>query len=100
MTGRPLRISQDIVPVSDFKARAASWFRKIAATGAPIVITRNGRPAAVLLSPQAYDQLTERARLVAAVEVGLADVEAGRVHSHADVVSKMKGRFRQRRAKV
>jgi prevent-host-death family protein len=93
----PVRISEDIVPVSDFKAQAADWFRKAAATGAPIVVTQNGRPAAVLLSPRAYDELTERARFVAAAQEGLDDAEAGRVQAHADVVKEMKARFGRKR---
>jgi predicted transcriptional regulator len=47
----------------------------------------------VLLSPQAFDALTERARFVEAVEAGLADSEAGRVHSHDEVRRATKARF-------
>ncbi|HVK72378.1 MAG TPA: type II toxin-antitoxin system Phd/YefM family antitoxin [Kofleriaceae bacterium] len=94
---RPVRISEDFVPVSDFKAQAADWLRKAAETGAPIVVTQNGRPAGVLLSPEAFDELTERARFVAAVNEGLADADAGRVHAHAAVVRRMKARYEKSR---
>jgi len=90
---RRLRISEDFVPVSEFKAQAAEWLRKAAESGAPIVVTQNGKPAGVLLSPQAFDALTEKARFVAAVDEGLADAEAGRVHSHAVVKKRLKARF-------
>ncbi|HEU4410972.1 MAG TPA: type II toxin-antitoxin system Phd/YefM family antitoxin [Polyangiaceae bacterium] len=90
---RPVRVSEDFVPVSEFKAQAAEWLRKAAASGAPVVVTQNGRPAGVLLSPQAFDALTERARFVEAVEEGLADAEAGRVHTHDEVRRAMKARF-------
>jgi prevent-host-death family protein len=90
---RPVRFSEDVVPVSDFKAQAADWLRRIAETGAPLVVTQNGKPAGVLLSPQAFDQLTERARFVASVEEGLADAEAGRVLGHADAVRRVRSRF-------
>ena len=94
--GRPIRnvrISEDFVPVSEFKAQAAEWLRKVGETGSPVVVTQNGKPAGVLLSPQAFDDLTEQARFVAAVEEGIADADAGRVHSHAAVARKMKSRF-------
>jgi len=52
-------------------------------TGQPLIITQNGKAAGVLLSPAAFDELTERARLAAAVEEGLADSLAGRVTDHA-----------------
>ncbi len=90
---RGVRVSEDFVPVSEFKAQAAEWLRRAAAKGAPVVVTQNGRPAGVLLSPEAFDELTERARLVAAVDEGLADVEAGRVHSHAQAVKRLASRF-------
>ncbi|MBI5549818.1 MAG: type II toxin-antitoxin system prevent-host-death family antitoxin [Deltaproteobacteria bacterium] len=87
------RVSEDFVPVSEFKAKAADWLRRLTDTDAPIVVTLNGRPAGVLLSPHAYDELTERARIVGAVEEGLADAEAGRVHPHAEVAKRMHARF-------
>jgi prevent-host-death family protein len=90
---RPVRISEDFVPVSEFKAQAAEWLHRIAETGTPVVVTQNGRPAGVLLSPEAFDRLMERARFVSAVEDGLADADAGRIHPHADVVRRMKARY-------
>jgi len=53
----------------------------------------SSRRTAVLLSPQAYDELTARARFVGAVEKGLADADAGRVTSHAELRREMKERF-------
>ena len=47
----------------------------------------------VLLSPEAFDELTERARFVAAVNEGLADAVAGRVHSDIAVAKRMTARF-------
>jgi prevent-host-death family protein len=61
---RALRISQEIVPVSDFKAQAADWLRRVADSGQPLVITQNGKAAGVLLSPARFDELTEQARFV------------------------------------
>lgn len=93
---RAVRISENFVPVSEFKAQAADWLRKLADSSAPIVVTQNGKPAGVLLSPRAFDELTEQARFVAAVSEGLADVEGGRVHAHAEVVERMKERFAEK----
>ncbi len=93
---RVVRVSEDIVPVSDFKAQAAVWLRRIAETGQPLVITQNGKAAGVLLSPSQFDALSERARFAAAVDAGLVDSEAGRVRSHAAVVADMTRRRRAR----
>ncbi|MSP70777.1 MAG: type II toxin-antitoxin system Phd/YefM family antitoxin [Myxococcales bacterium] len=88
-----VRISENFVPVSEFKAQAAEWLRRVAETGAPVIVTQNGRPAGVLLSPAAFDELTEQARFVEAVRDGLHDLETGRVRSHAEVVERMETRF-------
>jgi prevent-host-death family protein len=90
---REIRVSENFVPISEFKAQASDWLRKAAETGAPVVVTQNGRPAGVLLSPRAFDALTEQARFVASVSEGLADAEAGRLHDHADVIARMKARY-------
>ncbi|HHK40798.1 MAG TPA: type II toxin-antitoxin system Phd/YefM family antitoxin [Planctomycetaceae bacterium] len=90
---RPLRVSENIVPVSDFKAKAAHWLRRLVESSEPVVITQNGKAAGVLLSPAAYDELTERFRFMKSVEEGLADVEAGRVTPHEEVVAEMRRRF-------
>ena len=83
---RAVRISEDFVPVSEFKAQAAEWLRRIGETGAPLVVTQNGKPAGVLLSPRAFDELTERSRFA-------ADAEAGRVQTHASVKRRMRSRY-------
>ena len=94
---RNVKIAEDFVPISEFKSQAAEWLRKAGERGAPVIVTQNGRPAGVLLSPQAFDELTERARFVAAVEQGLADVDAGRVHSHAQVARRLHRRLSKKR---
>ncbi len=88
-----LRVSRNIVPVSEFKAKAAQWLRRLGESAEPLVITQNGKAAGVLLSPDVFDRLTERARFIQAVEQGLEDLEAGRVHSHEDVAAEMRERF-------
>ncbi|MFS8066738.1 MAG: type II toxin-antitoxin system Phd/YefM family antitoxin [Byssovorax sp.] len=95
---RSVRISEDIVPVSDFKAQAADWLRRVAETGHPLVITQNGKAAGVLLSPAEFDRLNERAQFVSAVEEGLADADAGRLSDHDDVAARMRTRTGAKRA--
>ena len=88
-----LRVSEDIVPVSDFKARASEWLRRIAASGHPLVITQNGKPAGVLLSPEAFDELSERQEFLAAIQEGIADEQAGRTHTSDEVFDAVEKRI-------
>ncbi len=80
-----LRVSEDIIPVSEFKAQASDWLRRVATSRHPLVITQNGKPAGVLLSPTMFDALTERQNLFAAVQEGMRDEEAGRLYSSEEV---------------
>jgi prevent-host-death family protein len=92
---RSLRVSEDIVPISDFKAQASEWLRKLGESGQPLVITQNGKPAGVLLSPESFDELTEKVRFIASIEEGLEDARAGRTHPHSEVVGELKKRYRR-----
>jgi PHD/YefM family antitoxin component YafN of YafNO toxin-antitoxin module len=44
-----------------------------------VIITQNGRAAAVLITPEEFDAFHERERFMAAVHEGLAASEAGDV---------------------
>ena len=88
-----LRVAKDIVPLSDFKARAAELLKRLAETGAPIVITQNGRAAGVLLSPAEFDALTERIRFISAVAEGLEDARSGKVVTHESMVAEVQTRY-------
>ena len=93
---RPIKISEDIVPIGEFKAQAARWLKRAGETAQPVVITQNGKPAAVLLSPAEYDRLQDRQRFLESVAAGIEDAEAGRIMT----TSELKARLAARRAKT
>jgi prevent-host-death family protein len=83
---RDLKVStRGIVPLGEFKANASRLLRALSESDDPLVITQNGRPAAVVLSPGAFEELRERQRFLEAVAAGLADAEAGRTVEHKKV---------------
>ncbi len=83
---KDIRVSDSIMPLGEFKAKAAAVLKALAEHDTPLIITQNGRPAAVLLSPVAFDELREKQRFVEAVIAGVADIERGRVVEHESVV--------------
>jgi antitoxin YefM len=95
---RQLRVSEDIVPIGEFKGQAAHWLKRARDTGQPVVITQNGKPAAVLLSPAEYDRLLEHQRFLESIGAGLDDAEAGRVMTSSELKARLVARRRKPRA--
>lgn len=90
---KPLHIAEDVVPVGHFKVHAAQLLRRLRADGRPLVITQNGRPAAVLVTPEDFDRLSEQALFRTAIQEGLADAEAGRVCENDDLTARLDARY-------
>jgi prevent-host-death family protein len=82
---RDVDVSDGIVPLGEFKSKASKIIRDIAGSDEPVVITQNGRPAAVLMSPTAFQELRESHEFYRAVAEGVTDSEAGRVVDHKKV---------------
>ena len=82
---KPINISKNIVSLSDFKNKASRMLHEVQNSHRPLVITQNGKAAAVLISPSDFDLLTEQARFVDAVQRGLTDVQNGRVILNEDL---------------
>ncbi len=82
---KTLRVSEDVVPIGEFKGKAARWFKRAAETGQPLLVTQNGKPAAVVLSPAEFDKLLEQQRFLREVAEGLADLESGKTFTTEQV---------------
>ena len=80
-----IRVSESIMPLGEFKAKAARVLKDLAGQDMPLVITQNGRPAAVVLAPVVFDELREKQRFLEAIIAGIADIEQGRVVEHEQV---------------
>jgi prevent-host-death family protein len=74
-----IQVSEDIVSLSDFKNHASKMLRQAQNSRRPIIITQNGKPAGVLISPAEFDFLSEQSRFINAVKSGLTDIEQGHV---------------------
>lgn len=91
---RIIQFAKDIVPIGAFKAQAAAWLSRLRETGHLVVITQNGKPAGILLSPSEFDRIQEKERFLESVAKGLADAEANRVMSSSELKRRL-GAWRQ-----
>ncbi len=74
-----ISVSEDIVPVGEFKTQIARHLKRIVDGASPLVITQNGRAAGIVLSPVEYDRMCDRERFFESVFAGAGDANAGRV---------------------
>ena len=93
MTKKLLKVSQDILPLGEFKAQAASILRTLDQRETPLVITQNGRPACVVMSPAEFDRMQERQAFVEALTHGLEDIRSGRVLDHESFMNRLQDEF-------
>ena len=91
-----MKLSRDIQSLSVFKRDTSKFLKQMKKTGQPIVLTVNGKAAAVVHDPDSYqDYLREKDRLeaLAGIRLGLADVKAGRTRPAEDVFRDIEERF-------
>jgi prevent-host-death family protein len=79
-----LNISRDIHSLSDFKRNTTDFLEQMEKTGAPVVLTINGKAKIVVQDAESYQRMLElldKAETVEAIRQGLSDVEAGKTMS-------------------
>jgi prevent-host-death family protein len=77
---KTISITNDIVPIAEFKTSLSKWFKSLRNTGHPLIITQNGKPAGVLLSPNDYDELVYNKSFLDSVGRGITDADSGRTY--------------------
>ena len=70
-----LHFDQDIQPLSDFRAGAASFIRQVNETRRPIVITQRGKGVAVVVD--VAESMQEKIELLEEVQKAEAQLSAG-----------------------
>ena len=76
-----------IVPISEARGRLPELIKKITCLGRHLIITRNGKAEAVMLSPEELETLEIKAdqKLLRALLRAEEDIKAGKLYSHKDI---------------
>ena len=82
---KTISITNDIVPIAEFKVGISKWFKSLKTTGHPLIITQNGKPAGVLLSPGDYDDLVYKKSFLDSIGRGISDAESGKTYHTEEV---------------
>lgn len=78
-------VANDIIPVGQFKSGLAKYLKEINNKRNQLIITQNGKPAGVLLSPAEFDDLRQTKLFIDSISSGLSDSEKGEVFSTIQV---------------
>ena len=85
-----ISVSSDIIPVGQFKASLAKYLKEIKSNRNSIIITQNGKPAGVLISPSEFDELRDTKLFIDSISRGLSDSDSGDVYSTSQLKNELK----------
>ncbi len=83
-----IQIDQDIQPLSEFRSKVAFYFDKIKKNKRPLVITQNGKGAAVLLNVSTYQAMVDKIELLEDIKLAEEQIANGQEISHQTVKHK------------
>ena len=86
-------ISRDVDSLSEFKRNTAEFIKRLEETGAPVLLTVNGKPRLVVQDAASYQRIRElldQAETIEAIRQGLEDVARGRTVSLPEFERRMR----------
>ena len=88
---QPLKLDEDIRPLSEFRAGVAGFVRQVSETRRPLVLTQHGRGVAVLVDVREFEAMRERLALLEDIAAAEDEVAAGRLTAHDDAKARVLG---------
>ena len=76
-----------IVPISEARGKLPELLKKIASLGKHLIITRNGKAEAVMISPEELETLEIKAdqKLLLSIIRAQEDIKQNKLYSHNDI---------------
>jgi antitoxin YefM len=91
---RPLKLDQDIRPLSEFRAGVASFVKQINDTHRPLVLTQHGRGVVVVVDIAEYAAMRERLEIIDDIAAARAQLAAGEGIPHDEAKARVLSRLR------
>jgi prevent-host-death family protein len=82
-----------IVSTRQLAEDAAGLVKHVRDSGQAVMVVEDGEPAAVLVTAAEFALLREQRRFLAAIDEGLADVDAGRVMTTDELKQSLEAEF-------
>ena len=80
-----MKFSEDIKPISYFKAHAAEVIKEIFDNRGSLIITQNGEAKAIVQDIRSYEETQASIAMLKIIAMGEKDIEEGRVQPATDV---------------
>ena len=74
---QPLKLDEDIRPLSEFRSGVASFIKQVNDTRRPLVLTQRGRGVAVVVDIHEFEAMRERLETLEDIEVSRAQFAKG-----------------------
>jgi prevent-host-death family protein len=90
-------IAEDIQSLSTFKRDTAKMAAQLRKTGRPVVLTVNGKAELVVQDAAAYQrllELAEQAEMLALLQKGKAEIDAGRTKPAVEALDKLARKYK------
>ena len=88
-------MSDPIISLSDFKADASQWLKRLQDESEAVVLTQNGRASAVVQSYDTFQRQQQSLLMLKLLAQGEADIAAGRTIPQEEVFERMEERLKQ-----
>ena len=88
-----LKPSQDVQPLSAFRANAAGFLDQVRSTKRPLVLTQHGKSAAVVLDVDEYEALIDEIEVIRDIRQAKAELARGEGIPHDEVVAELRARL-------
>jgi len=79
-----INLETDLIPLSDFRASYKKYITSLSDERNSIVLTQNGKAAAVLVSPGEYDLLTGKNEVLNLIASRLQEISNGEFVNNED----------------
>ena len=84
-----IRLSEDIIPFTEFRRTLSSCFARTTGTHRPLIITQNGRAAKVLLDIADFDGLKESLAVLDDIRISNEQIKRGETKSNGEVFDRL-----------
>jgi prevent-host-death family protein len=80
-----VRLDNDIQPLSEFRSKISFYFDRLKKTRRPLIITQNGKSAAIMLDVSEYEAMIDRIEVLEELKLAETQINDGLEISHQEV---------------